>query len=50
MCTTQAIMYFYYALMTVKIRVWWLPPVFITITQILQMVVGTGSNPPNNPE
>ena len=38
--SVHAIMYGYYALSAMKIKPVWLPPVMITATQIMQMIVG----------
>lgn len=39
-CSVHAMMYGYYFLMTIKMKPKWMNPVFITLAQLVQMVVG----------
>ena len=39
--TVHSIMYGYYCLMILKMKPSWIKPIFITVCQILQMIVGT---------
>mmetsp|Transcript_3060 Transcript_3060/g.3089 ORF Transcript_3060/g.3089 Transcript_3060/m.3089 type:complete len:107 (+) Transcript_3060:791-1111(+) len=38
--SVHAVMYGYYFLMAMKMKPWWLKPIFITFIQIAQMIAG----------